>query len=317
MNFLVLDEHGRQLAAARDLADLKARFGEAMTAALRDVAPGEDAQRYTGWTFGDLAEIMEVRHAGQTLVGYPALVDAGDAVSLQVFDSPERARALHRAGARRLLAIAFRDRLRELDKSLSRDVALAPLRQDLITAALERTFLAESLPMAQADFVRRVAEGRPRLGLVAQEIIRIVSGILAMQRDLQKKLQGVAKSFPQAAQDVRQQLDELLGPGWLANTPWQRLQHLPRYLRAAALRLEKLRADPARDARQAAELAPLLASWQREWAAKSRTGAVSGELEQFRWLLEELRVQLFAQELKTPVPVSAKRLTRMWHSRKR
>ena len=100
-------------------------------------------------------------------------------------------------------------------------------------------------------------------------------------------------------------------------TPWQRLQHLPRYLKAAAARLDKLRADPVRDAQRAAELAPLEQAWRREIAARAKYGAPPPELEQFGWLLEELRVALFAQELKTPVPVSARRLAKLWQSMRR
>ena len=107
----------------------------------------------------------------------------------------------------------------------------------------------------------------------------------------------------------------LLAAGFLARTPWSRLQHFPRYLKAAALRLDKLRADPARDAQRAAELAPLEQAWRRELIQRAKLGGgISEELEQFGWLLEELRVSLFAQELRTPVPVSSKRLARLWHS---
>jgi ATP-dependent helicase HrpA len=122
------------------------------------------------------------------------------------------------------------------------------------------------------------------------------------------------KAYPAAAQDIRQQLDRLLPSGFLARLPWERLQHLPRYLKAASLRLEKLRADARRDAERAAQVAPLEQAWRREMSARARLGGASPELEQFGWLLEELRVSLFAQELKTPVPVSAKRLGRLWHS---
>jgi ATP-dependent helicase HrpA len=147
--------------------------------------------------------------------------------------------------------------------------------------------------------------------LIAQEMARTASAILAAHAELQKKLAQAAKACPQAAEDVKQQLSRLLRSGWLAGTPWARLQHYPRYLKAAALRLEKLRADPARDARLAAELQPLLAGWLRA------PRPLNAELEQFSWLLEELRVSLYAQELKTPVPVSAKRLAKLWQSIRR
>jgi len=116
---------------------------------------------------------------------------------------------------------------------------------------------------------------------------------------------------------VREQVSRLLASGWLSRTPWERLQHLPRYLKAASLRLDKLRADPARDARLAAELAALEQPYRRERAARSREGTPAAALEQFGWLLEELRVSLFAQELKTPVPVSPKRLAKLWQTVRR
>jgi ATP-dependent helicase HrpA len=317
MNFRVVDEHGRQLGMGRDLAALKRELGAEAERVLQAQAPIADEVRYTGWTLGELSERMELRRDGQTLVGYPALVDAGDAVVLQVFDSPEKAQALHRAGVRRLLAIAFRDRIRELERALAKDMALGALKDDIVIAALERTFLAESLPMQQADFARRVQEGRSRFNLIAQEVTRAASGIIAEHAALAKKLKALESHFPQAVHEVREQVANLLAPGWLARTPWERLQHLPRYLKAASLRLEKLRADPARDARVAGEIAGLEQRYRRELARRSRSGEGSAELAQFGWLLEELRVSLFAQELRTPVPVSVKRLAKLWETLRR
>jgi len=314
MNFRVRAEDGRQLAMGRDLAALKREFGAATSEILKDESSLSEAERYTGWTMGDLGEVIELERGGQTLIGYPALVDTGDAVTLQVFDSPEKARTLHRAGVSRLLGIAFRERVRDLERTLARDVLLGPLKDDVIAAAIERTFLADSLPMTQADFARRVDEGRSRFNLIAQEIARTASGILAEHASLQKKLGAVEKASPSAHADVKQQLGRLLAPGWLARTPWERLQNFPRYLKAASLRLDKLRADPERDARLSAELATLERPYRQLVVAKSRLGPMPAPLEQFGWLLEELRVSLFAQELKTPVPVSVKRLTKQWHS---
>ncbi len=314
MNFRVVDDHGRQLGMGRHLAELKREFSAGTQAVLQEALGGD---RHTGWTMGDLSGVMELERGGRTLIGYPALVDEGDGVTLQVFDSPEKARELHRAGVRRLLAIAFRDRIRDLEKDLARDIALGPLKQDIVTAALERTFLAESLPMMQTQFARQVDEGRSRFTLIAQEIGRTVRGILAEHAALAKKLAAMEKGFPAPVADIRQQLARLLSPGWLARTPWQRLQHLPRYLQAASLRLDKLRADPARDARLAAELAALEQPYRRELHAKARSGAGGEALEQFGWLLEELRVSLFAQQLKTPVPVSPKRLAKLWDTLRR
>src|SRR5262245_40316646 len=311
MNFLVADEHGRQLALGKGRAWLKMECSAGTEALLQERAPGET---YRGWTMGDLAEIMEIERGGQTLVGYPALVDEGEAVSLQVFDSPEKARDLHRAGVRRLLAIAFRDRVRDLERNWAKDPLLGPLQADLVAAALDRAFLGDEAPMLAAEFARAVEEGRSRFMLIAQEMARAAGAILAEHAALQKKLAASAKNFPRESEDVKNQLARLLAPGWLGRTPWPRLQHFARYLKAASLRLDKLRADPARDARLAADLAPLQTAWLREVAVRARYGALSAELEQFGWLLEELRVSLFAQELRTPVPVSAKRLAKLWQT---
>jgi len=149
--------------------------------------------------------------------------------------------------------------------------------------------------------------------LIAQEVARLAGTILAEYQAVQKKLAG-AKAHADAVKDVEAQFARLVPKDFIAATPWDRLQHLPRYLKAITLRLDKLRADPARDARQLAELRPLETQWLREDLRVRRSGTTDPQLEQFRWLLEELRVQLFAQELKTPVPVSAKRLAKLWQT---
>src|SRR2546427_9525275 len=157
MNFRVVDDQGRQLGMGRSLVELKRELGEGTEQILQEQFPDE---KHTGWTMGELSELMELERGGQTLVGYPALVDDGDAVTLQVFDSPEKAREIHRAGVRRLLAIAFRDRIRGLEKTLARDVALGPLQAHVGTAALGRTVLPGSRPMRPAG-LRPRAPGRP------------------------------------------------------------------------------------------------------------------------------------------------------------
>jgi ATP-dependent helicase HrpA len=315
MNFRVLADDGRTLAQSRALAELKRDWGRQTEAALEREASEPD-ELHTSWTFGDLKEVMELKAGGRTLIGYPAVVDAGDGVALKVLDSPEKARELHRQGVRRLLAIAYRDRIREIEKGLTRDARLAPMKEDIVAAALERCFLADALPTRQADFARRLTEGRSRFNLIAQEIQRLAQQVLQLHAELQKRI-AAARAFPAATEDLRQQLERLLPAHWLARTPWQRLQHVPRYLSAALLRLEKLRADPSRDQRLAAEMAPLQSAFLRERAVRLRAGTPSAELEQFAWLLEELRVALFAQELKTPVPVSVRRLTKLWQGLRR
>ena len=353
MNFRVVDEHGRQLGIGRNLAALKAELGKQArgafqaladmkglpAAATRSVAAppgpaqGKDKmaasaqaseaggadQRYTAWTFGELPELMEIRKGGTRLIGFPALIDQGDAVTIEVFDEPEVAAAKHRAGLRRLFALQIRDALKYLEKNIPdlQKMAVAymalgtqeELREQIVEVALERAFMLDPLPANEADFKRRVDEGRGRLTLIANEVARLATTILAEYAAALRKIRD-AKNQPEATADAAQQLQRLVPRRFLALTPWPQLQHFPRYLKAVTLRLDKLRSDPARDAARLAELKP---QEQRYWRlVAERKGAADPRLQEFRWLLEELRVSFFAQELRTPQPVSVKRLEKLW-----
>jgi ATP-dependent helicase HrpA len=324
MNFRVVDEHGRQLAMGRSLPQLRAELGDEAGEQFAEVAGAEAAMTgLTDWSFGDLPELMEVQRGSQTLVGYPALVDRGNAVDLEVFDSPEKAGQAHRAGLRRLFMLQLREQAKYVEKGLPGLQAMAlqfaasgdanELRAQLVAAAFERACMAEPLPRNAAEFARRRDEARSRIALIAQELARLVGTILAERQALAKKLQA-AKAFPDPVRDIEAQLARLMPKDFVVATPWERLQHFPRYLKAASLRLDKLRTDPARDARAAAEIAQLEAQALREEARQRKGGSLDPQLTQFRWLLEELRVQAFAQELRTPVPVSAKRLNKLWQT---
>ena len=285
-------------------------------------------QRYTAWDFGELPELMEIRKGGQTLIGFPALVDDGDAVRLEVFDEPEVAQARHRGGLRRLFALQIRDALKYLDKNLpglqamgvaymqvgrgsdgSGGGTLDELKQQILDVALDRAFLGDPLPIDAPSFRQRVEEGRARLTLIANEVARQVGTILTEYAAAQRKFKD-SKPPADVAADIQQQLQRLMPKRFLTQTPYAQLQHFPRYLKAVQLRLDKLRADPARDAAKLAELRP---QEQRFWRlVADRKGVQDARLQEFRWLLEELRVSFFAQELRTPQPVSIKRLEKAW-----
>jgi ATP-dependent helicase HrpA len=274
---------------------------------------------FTQWSFDELPEIMEIRKGGHTLIGFPALVDGGDHVDLEVFDEPEVAARKHREGLRRLVALQIREPLKYLEKNLPDLQKLTMLYMNLGTAqelvqqivevSLDRAFLLEPLPRNAAEFTARVEQGRPRLNLIAQEVSRLALSILTEYAAAQRKLKD-AKAGKEVAEDLTQQLARLCGKHFLARTPYAQLQHFPRYLKGMVLRLDKWRADPARDAQRLAEIRPLE---QRYWRRVAELkGAQDARLDEFRWLLEELRVSLFAQELRTPQPVSVKRLEKAW-----
>jgi ATP-dependent helicase HrpA len=187
------------------------------------------------------------------------------------------------------------------------------LRDQIIHAGLARACLQLPLPANQGEFNQRRDEGKARLNLLVNEIARLVGQILAEYHTLPKKLQGV-KSHTVAHADMQAQLQALIHKRFVADTEHAQLSHFPRYLKAIQIRMDKLRADPARDARLMADWQQAAAPWQR--AVK---GGSHGDprMQEYRWLLEELRVSLFAQELRTPMPVSVKRLQKVWESMQR
>ncbi|MFN6961181.1 MAG: ATP-dependent RNA helicase HrpA, partial [Rhodocyclaceae bacterium] len=234
--------------------------------------------------------------------------------------SEEKAAELERLEQRERFAAALKEQLKFVEKSLPRELGLqfmpfgseAEFKEQISAVALDRVCFAEA---GDAAFDARVKEAKGRIVLVAQEVARQLGAILAEHALLQKKLAPIQKTFPQAHADIAAQLARLLPKRFIVATPWERLLHFPRYLKAIGMRLDKLRADPARDARWLADWQAVARPWEREWGAMQKSGNVDPFLEEFRWLLEELRVALFAQELKTPSPVSVKRLQKMWEGR--
>ena len=355
MNFRVVDEHGRQLGMGRNLAALKSELGGQARSAFQALAalklpaaapapavpeasapapagkgivarvaapppPAmQAAAKYTTWSFGQLPELMEIAKGGQTLIGFPALIDKGEHVEIEVFDEPDVAAAKHRAGLRRLLALQLKEPIRFLERNIpdltKMSVLYMPLgtaeelREQIIGVALDRAFLTDPLPTDQFAFKRVIEEGRARLNLIAQEVARQGHAVLVEYAAAARKLKD-ARPPKEVVDDVTAQLQRLMGKRFIQATPWAQLQHLPRYLKGITLRLDKLRADPVRDSQRLAELRPVEQRYLRTLA--ERKGAVDARLAEYRWLLEELRVSLFAQELRTPQPVSVKRLDKAW-----
>ena len=366
MNIRVVDEHGRQLGTGRNLGALKAELGSQARGAFqalaglklaqtttpqpnskqpataintRSPAPQSEAkkptpagQRYTTWSFGELPELLEIQKGGQTLIGFPALVESPNntepGVTIEVFDEPQVAAAKHRAGLRRLFALQIKDALKYLEKNIPDLQKMAvsymlvgrtadntgggtieELRDQIIAVALDRAFLLDPLPTNEIAFKKRIEEGRGRLTLIANEVARLAATILADFAIAARKIKDT-KNAPDATTDATQQLARLMPKRFLIDSPWAQLPHFARYLKAVTARLDKYRADPARDAARLTELRP---QEQRYWRlVAERKGAVDDKMNEFRWLIEELRVSFFAQELRTPQPVSVKRLDKAW-----
>lgn len=328
---------GGRSAWAEIWAELRAEFGAQAQETFRNVAQADASvsadltDNITNWTFGELPELMEIRRRGLTLIGHPALVDKGDSCALDVFDDLQDARKAHRAGLRRLFQLQLREQVRYLERNLNglqrvqmQCAVIAPiakrfesfeeLRSDLTAAAVETAAMQGDWPINEQQFQQKKDEARSRLTLIGGEYLRLMETVAAELTGLNKRLQA-ARAFPEAVKDIESQLQGLFVPHFLLNMPFERLKHYPRYVKAINVRLERLRNDPARDAGHTAEIQKLAVPLAREMAA--RKGSVDERLENFRWMIEELRVSLFAQELRTPMPVSVKRLTKQWEALRR
>jgi len=320
MNFRVLDEHGRQLGMSRNFAQLHSelapRAAPAIVTATKTTAAPLVETRSTSWDFGEFAETRTVQRAGQSVTLFNALVDENDAVVLRAFDTRDAAQVAHRGGLRRLFMLLLKEQVKYMEKNLPDAQKLGmlfmplgtpqELQQQILAMTFERCCLNEPLPNNEAEFSARGKEAKNRLLLIAQEIARLAANILTEFHALQKSLPQL-KAHNAAQQDVRAQLEWLVGKRFIANTPYERLQHLPRYLKGINLRIEKLRSNPARDAQCMAQLQPLSQALQK----LRQTAHGDPRAEEFAWLMQELRISLFAQELKTPVIVSVKRLEKM------
>jgi ATP-dependent helicase HrpA len=352
MNIRLIDEHGRQLELERNLARLRSEYGETARSAFQAIAQesaqtelgieptqirasstisSADASRkveqggYRTWEFGSLPETLEIQKGSQTLFGYPALVDRSDYVDLEVFDDLQEARKHHWEGLRRLFVLMNKDTLKALQKQLPglRELGLLfinvgsveDLIEQILNLAVERAFMSDELPINAEQFSQRLQAGKPRLALIAQEIAKHALNALQANADLQKKLAQAKAVSPSAYADIQTQLQGLIFPSLIAQTPYAQLVHLPRYLKAIAMRVDKLRSNPSRDAQCQKDWESVARPWQKllQGQRGSASYALSEDqgLQDFRWQLEELRVALYAQELKTPTPMSLKRLEKV------
>jgi ATP-dependent helicase HrpA len=314
MRFELRDERGRSLAQDRNLEALRARFGSRAREAFSHHADAavtrEDVRDW------DFAAIPEATRARDGMTAYPALVDLGEVVALRVFETADEAAAAHRAGVERLLRIALAAEFKRARKQVPLKpklaVAFAPhgradaLREDIVEGAFADVLRDQDLEVRDrvAWQALRDAVSRALFG-AAMERLKLAEPILAALAELQPLLKPAIKGQAQASYaDLRGQLEALLAPGFLRELPRARLAHLPRYLKAMRLRAEKLRSDPARDHSRMQQVLPY---WRAVLDARA-SGDDSEALDALRWLVEEWRVSVFAQELKTAEPVSGKRM---------
>jgi ATP-dependent helicase HrpA len=325
VNFRVVDEAGRELAVGRDLLALKGQLGQAAQLTFAQTEGGIERADIRAWDFGDLPREIAFTRKGRSLTGYPAVVDEGASVAIRLFDLPSAAEEAMRGGVRRLLRLALKEQLRQLEKgSIAflqsalqlRNVAIADdLREDFVNAIADRAFIGEDpLPRTQKEFEALRTRARARLPAVSEAATRLFASIAEEYQRVNAQLAAVKGPLARPAADVRAQLARLVYKGFFSATPWEQLSQLPRYLKAMQVRLDKYGNSPERDAKHTQSIAELTKRYDERLDKQRKAGVSDPRLEEFRWALEELRVSLFAQELRTPYPVSYKRMDRLWSS---
>ncbi len=325
LNFRVMDGEGNELGMSRDLAKLQAELGQAARMAFQgnDAAQTADIEKngLVTWTIGTLPEGIPIKKAGRNVTGYPACVDMGSTVSVKLFETAIEADAAHRKGVVRLMALELKTQLRAWEKGpanftqtamqLKTAVPSDKLLADFLQTLADRALIGDDpVPRDEKSFRAQITRAKQRIPVVADALGRSMAAVAEAYATLQGDLHKAGPRAKAVVGALSAWRDRLVFPGFIAATPWAQLPNVPRYLRALSRRLIKFTELPEREPRHA----PVLNSFFEQWRVEvERRGALTPDsLLQFRWLIEELNVSLFAQELKTPFPVSPKRLEKRW-----
>lgn len=319
-NLRVIDDGGQELASGRKLHELQQQLGQAAAVTFRDNTQEFERDNVTNWDIGKLPESIKFARGKQQLTGYLGLQkEKNGNIALRLFDTAEAAQQAHRQGVIELMKLQLKEHVKDLNKGLQgftqaamllRHINADTLRDDLTAAICDRAFIGDDeLPRDEKAFKEQIKRAKSRLPAVKEAVSRYLQEIAAAYTELNGKLNS---KHPLAAL-LRERVQTLLGTGFPTRTPWPQWPRLPVYLRAMTLRMEKYSGNPARDAAREAEIQELEQMWQEKTDSLTRQNQpVSDGFAGFRWQIEELRVSLFAQELKTPYQVSVKRLGKEW-----
>ncbi|MEU3019161.1 MULTISPECIES: ATP-dependent RNA helicase HrpA [unclassified Nocardiopsis] len=320
ITFRAVDDRKRTLAESKDLEQLRAKLKPRLREAIATEAKGVEKKGLTSWDFGPLEQTLERKALGPKVKGYPALVDEGESVAIRIFDTRPEQRAAMRAGTRRLLMLTIPSPATAVSKGLNNPDKLAladnphgsirKMLEDAEAAAVDHLLTREGGPVWNGDDFARLADRvRADLGDTLAEILGRTARVLVLWRKVSKKVKGTTSlAVLPSLNDVQGQLGDLVGPGFVTRAGLARLDDVHRYLRGVEHRLGKLPENPRRDQVNMSKVEQM-----RQAVAKVRGALPAGRADdpdvvELGWMLEEYRVSLFAQELRTAYPVSDKRI---------
>lgn len=331
INYRIVDADGNEIGQGRQFDKLREQFKTQVSHTYQEHSQQRfNSKHIQQWDFGELPQTYHFDQAGITVTSYPALVDCGDSVAIDLFDFPEQAQLSHQRGLVRLYMLAMPQQIKYLRKELLRgnecSLLLASISQQrerwleqLLQAVFFRVFVeGKALPRDQQQFTLSLERDKSELVPQANHMAEVLLDIAKQYNLVRKQLKSANElAWVSVISDVKQQLAMLFQDDFIVDTPWQWLQQYPRYLQAISRRLDKLRGQFQRDKQLMVGLAKLTDPLNALWKDNRQAMTQSEQLLEYRWLLEEYRVSLFAQQLGTLKPVSEKRLSEQWKAIKR
>jgi len=329
MNFRVVDDQGQLLDYGRDLRKLQLKHTAKAGDSFDQIAA--DELNYTGcigWAFDDLPETYQFIQKGQSFVGFPAIIDEGDAVGVRIFDTEQKAALQHQAGLMRLFQLQLRKECSYVSKNMPKSAAAeltynrlpkhpiigsdaeVSYKDDILYVALYGVFVEGRTIRSQQAFEQNLQQNKSGLISAANDAGKTALEIMELYSAIKTQLNRL-NTNDLLAKDINEQLDLMIYAGFIRNTPYQQLKAIPRYLKAVQYRLDK-RDNTLQKVQEASRYATRFWNDMEKTAKKDK---VIPEHDPYRWMLEEFRVSLFAQQLKTAYPVSVKRMDKAWDER--
>lgn len=346
MNFAVLNEHGTSIAQGSNLPLLQHQFSAQLREHIQQAGTNADISRtgITRWDFDVLPSSIERQQGRSVMQFYPALVDHQQSVAIALFENEALAHQAMHAGCRRLMMLTLSAQVKLLKQSMPRQREIYlyyatignsdDLLDQIICNAFDAVFFdaatsdvslddatsdhEKNYPRSQRDFEHLVQTRKSKVVRQGEAIALYVCEALKAHASLQQSLSQIrSAALKPVVDDIRAQIDQLIYPGFIAQTPARWLAHLPRFMQAAEIRLSRAGPRLKQDQINAGIIQSLWQPYQQEMTQRQQMHLEAQPLHEFRWLLEELRIALFAQSIKTSVPVSAKRLATRWQEMQR
>jgi len=332
MNFRIVDDQGKHVDNGRNLKLLQQKYTEEAGDSFDQLA--EDELNYTGciqWAFEELPEVYQFEQNGQNFIGYPAIIDEGNAVGVRILDTQEKAALQHEAGLVRLFQLQLKQETKYILKNipfspeselaynrlkphpdLHKEIPSQSYKEDVLALVIKSVFVLGHTLRTEQQFNDCLRDNKPKLVAMAIKIGDAVVKALSCYSEIKRQVDKLPQQ-DKSVQDVQRQLARLFYHGFLSRTAYDYIRHYPRYLQAIDVRLQTMLMHSDKDQQKMQEMARFQQWFWKDIEKRQKNEMVNPDSESFRWLLEEFRVSLFAQQLKTAQPVSAKRLEKAWN----